>query len=158
MRIARRSQTAIGKGLRRRLRRHGRDDDLEHARGEAPRPGRLDRARAGAPRRRSGSRRSTTASPTRASATSSHWGYGTGWGVVRGLLGATGHAAAGDRRPRRRHLGQRAGDAARARRRAAGRLLGREEIAIDAFHHAVYAIATALAYELLSAGRADGDR
>jgi hypothetical protein len=29
-----------------------------------------------------------------------------------------------------------------------------EEIAIDAFHHAVYATATGLAYQLLSNGRA----
>jgi hypothetical protein len=28
-----------------------------------------------------------------------------------------------------------------------------EEIAIDAFHHAVYAVATGIAYQLLSSGR-----
>ena len=35
---------------------------------------------------------------------------------------------------------------------------GREEVAIDLFHHAVYAIATGAAYELLAAGRRAADR
>jgi len=35
---------------------------------------------------------------------------------------------------------------------------GRAEVAIDLFHHAVYAIATGAAYELVAAGRRDGDR
>ena len=30
---------------------------------------------------------------------------------------------------------------------------GREEVAIDLFHHAVYALATGLAYEVVAAGR-----
>jgi hypothetical protein len=83
----------------------------------------------------------------------SHWGYGTSWGVLRGLLGATGMPA-----------------------RAATALHGaaiygsaqvtlpaleiappvvfwpKQEIAIDAFHHAVYATATGLAYELIANG------
>ena len=71
--------------------------------------------------------------------------------MVRGLLGAAGCPPGRDRRPRRRDLGQRAGDAPGARGRAADRLLGPEEIAIDAFHHTVYAMATGVAYELLSA-------
>jgi hypothetical protein len=29
-------------------------------------------------------------------------------------------------------------------------------VAIDAFHHAVYAVATGLAYELIAAGRRNG--
>ena len=79
-----------------------------------------------------------------------HWGYGTGWGVVRGLL-------------RRRGLGP---SAATASHLAAVwgseqvmlpalqvappiTLWGRNEIAIDGFHHAVYVAGTALAYELL---------
>ena len=33
---------------------------------------------------------------------------------------------------------------------------GREEIAIDLFHHAVYALATGAAYELIAAGRRNG--
>jgi hypothetical protein len=81
----------------------------------------------------------------------SHWGFGTSWGVLRGLLGALGLPG-----------------------RTATALHGvvvygnsqvmlpaldiappsvfwpKEEIAIDAFHHAVYATATGVAYELLS--------
>jgi hypothetical protein len=80
----------------------------------------------------------------------SHWGYGTGWGVVRGLLAATG-------------LSPRAATAAHgaAIYGAAQVTLPaleiappvvfwpKEEIAIDAFHHAVYAAATGLAYRLI---------
>jgi hypothetical protein len=83
----------------------------------------------------------------------SHWGYGTGWGVVRGLLAAAG-------------LSPRAATAAHgaAIYGAAQVTLPaleivppvifwpKEEIAIDAFHHAVYATATGLAYQLI-AGR-----
>ena len=83
----------------------------------------------------------------------SHWGYGTGWGVVRGLLATAG-------------LSPRAATAAHG-----AAIYGvaqvtlpvldvappvvfwpKEEIAIDAFHHAVYTAATGLAYELI-AGR-----
>jgi hypothetical protein len=81
----------------------------------------------------------------------SHWGYGTGWGVVRGLLGAA-------------RLSPRAATAAHgaAIYGAAQVTLPaldiappaifwpKEEIAIDAFHHAVYAAATGVAYELLA--------
>jgi hypothetical protein len=87
----------------------------------------------------------------------SHWGYGTGWGVLRGLLGATGMS----------------GRAATAAHGAAiygaaqvtlpaleiappSVFWGTEEIAIDAFHHAVYAAATGIAYELISANGRDG--
>jgi hypothetical protein len=80
----------------------------------------------------------------------SHWGYGTGWGVVRGLLAGTG-------------LSPRAATAAHgaAIYGAAQVTLPaleitppvvfwpKEEIAIDAFHHAVYAAATGLAYRLI---------
>ena len=73
----------------RRLRRDRRDDRLEHARGQAARPG-------------------PSTAPARATAKAlgiasfedaiaqarwndvSHWGYGTGWGIVRGLLDAAG--------------------------------------------------------------------
>jgi hypothetical protein len=85
----------------------------------------------------------------------SHWGYGTGWGVVRGLLAAAG-------------LSPRAATAAHgaAIYGAAQVTLPaleiappvvfwpREEIAIDAFHHAVYTAATGLAYVLID-GSAD---
>jgi hypothetical protein len=81
----------------------------------------------------------------------SHWGYGTSWGVLRGLLGAAGMS----------------GKAAAATHGAAiygaaqvtlpalevappSVFWGGQEIAIDAFHHAVYAAATGLAYELIA--------
>ena len=84
----------------------------------------------------------------------SHWGYGTGWGIVRGLFAAAG-------------LSPRAATAAHgaAIYGAAQVTLpaldiappalfwGAEEVAIDAFHHAVYATATGMAYELLAADR-----
>jgi len=80
----------------------------------------------------------------------SHWGYGTGWGVVRGLLAATGMSP----------------KAATAAHGAA--IWGsaqvtlpalevvppvvfwqKREIAIDVFHHAVYTLATGIAYKLI---------
>ena len=79
-----------------------------------------------------------------------HWGYGTAWGCVRGLLAATGLS----------------GPAATAAHLAAvwgsEQVMlpaldvappltewGVQEVAIDAFHHAVYAAATGLAYAVL---------
>jgi hypothetical protein len=79
-----------------------------------------------------------------------HWGYGTAWGGVRGLLVATGLS----------------GPAATAAHLAAvwgsEQVMlpaldvappfwewGKEEVAIDAFHHFVYAAATGIAYSLL---------
>jgi hypothetical protein len=81
----------------------------------------------------------------------SHWGYGTGWGVLRGLLGAT-------------PLSGRAATAAHgAAIYGAAQLTlpaldvappaifwGAREIAIDALHHAVYATATGLAYAAIA--------
>ena len=83
-----------------------------------------------------------------------HWGYGTAWGVVRGLLDAAG-------------LPPRAATAAHAAAVWGSAQVALpaldiappaifwapREIAIDAFHHTVYAIATGIAYELLSNGR-----
>ena len=80
----------------------------------------------------------------------SHWGYGTGLGVVRGLLDAAG-------------LPPRAATAAHGAAVWGGELVALpamdiappavfwapREIAIDAFHHTVYAVATGIAYELL---------
>ncbi|HEX2182264.1 MAG TPA: hypothetical protein VHH10_08250 [Rubrobacteraceae bacterium] len=79
-----------------------------------------------------------------------HWGYGTAWGGVRGLIAAAGLA----------------GPAATAAHLAAvwgsEQVMlpaldvapaltewGAEEVAIDAFHHLVYAAATGVAYSLL---------
>ena len=80
----------------------------------------------------------------------SHWGYGTGWGVARGLLGATG-------------MSPRAATTAHGAAVWGGAQVtlpaldvappsvfwGADEVAIDAFHHAVYATATGVAYRLI---------
>jgi len=87
----------------------------------------------------------------------SHWGYGTGWGVVRGLLSAAGLP------PRAATLAH--GAAVWGSEQVALPALDiappaifwtPQEIAIDAFHHTVYAMATGIAYELL--GNAPGAR
>jgi hypothetical protein len=79
-----------------------------------------------------------------------HWGYGTGWGVVRAVLREFG-------------LGPTLATPAHFAALYASELVtlpaldvtppvtmwGREDLAIDVFHHAVYATATALAYERL---------
>jgi hypothetical protein len=81
----------------------------------------------------------------------SHWGYGTGWGVVRGLLGATGMPA---RRATLAHAAAIYG-AAQVTLPALdiappSIYWGAREVAIDAFHHAVYASATGLAYAAIT--------
>ena len=87
----------------------------------------------------------------------SHWGYGTGWGVVRGVLGATGMPAA---RATAAHGAAVWGSAAvtlPALDVAPPFVFwGREEIAIDLFHHAVYALTTGAAYQLIAARRRNG--
>jgi hypothetical protein len=81
----------------------------------------------------------------------SHWGYGTGWGVVRGLLDAAGvppgkaTAAHGVSVWGSAQVTLPALDVA-----PPAIFWPKEEIVIDAFHHTVYALATGLAYELLS--------
>jgi hypothetical protein len=89
-----------------------------------------------------------------------HWGYGTAWGVMRGLLDALG-------------LPPRAATAAHGAAvwgsaqvtlpaldiAPPALFWAPREIAIDAFHHAVYATATGIAYQLLSDRRgASGGR
>jgi hypothetical protein len=80
-----------------------------------------------------------------------HWGYGTGWGSVRGLLDAAGlppakataaHTAAvwGSEQVMLPAL-----DVA-----PPAWEWSREEIVIDAFHHLVYGVATGVAYALIS--------
>jgi hypothetical protein len=87
----------------------------------------------------------------------SHWGYGTSWGIVRGLLDAAG-------------LSPRAATAAHGAAVWGGAQMTlplldiappavfwpKPEVMIDAFHHAVYAVATGIAYRRLN-GRAYGD-
>jgi len=79
-----------------------------------------------------------------------HWGYGTSWGVLHGLLRAVGvpskvatpvHAAAvwGSATVMLPTLGV----------APPVYLWGRKEVAIDVWHHAVYATATGIAYKLL---------
>ncbi|HSD24103.1 MAG TPA: hypothetical protein VLB79_07230 [Solirubrobacterales bacterium] len=88
----------------------------------------------------------------------SHWGYGTGWGVLRGLLDAAGMppgkatAAHGAAIYGSAQVTLPALDIA-----PPAVFWPKQEIAIDAFHHAVYALATGLAYELLS-GRNGAER
>ena len=88
----------------------------------------------------------------------SHWGYGTGWGIVRGLLGAAGLP------PSAATLAH--GAAVWGSEQVALPALdiappaifwAPRDIAIDAFHHTVYAVATGIAYELLSNGRGAQD-
>lgn len=83
-----------------------------------------------------------------------HWGYGTGWGAVRGLLDVTGlrgPAAAGA------HLGAVwAGEQVVLPATGASSPAWKwpaAEIGIDLLHHAVYAGATSAAYELLDPHR-----
>ena len=82
-----------------------------------------------------------------------HWGYGTGWGVVRALLATAGL------RPATATLAH--GAAVWGNEQVMLPALDvappvyvwpRAEIAIDAFHHAVYAAATGVAYGLLDRG------
>jgi hypothetical protein len=80
----------------------------------------------------------------------SHWGYGTGWGVVRGLLSAIG-------------LSPKAATAAHGAAIWGSAQVtlpaldvappfvfwGKKEVAIDLWHHTVYAAATGIAYRLI---------
>jgi hypothetical protein len=81
----------------------------------------------------------------------SHWGYGTGWGVIRGLFDAAGLP------PRKATAAHGAAVWGSAQVTLPALDIAppaifwpKEEVAIDAFHHTVYALATGLAYELLS--------
>ena len=79
-----------------------------------------------------------------------HWGYGTGWGAVRGLIGTAGlegPAAAAA------HFGAVWG-AEQVMLPALNVVppfwtWGAKEVGIDAFHHLVYATATSVAYSVL---------
>ena len=83
-------------------------------------------------------------------ATVMHWGYGATWGVVRGLLSLTGlHGPAAGAA----HFGAVwAAELAMLPALDVAPLateMPAEEIAIDAWHHIVYAAATSAAYELI---------
>ena len=79
-----------------------------------------------------------------------HWGYGTGWGAVRGLLGAAGvHGPAAMGAHWATVWGSSlamlpALDIAPAPWKQEGR-----DVATDAFHHLVYAAGTSAAYAVL---------
>jgi hypothetical protein len=84
----------------------------------------------------------------------SHWGYGTGWGVVRGVLAATGMS------PRVATAAHGAAIYGTAQVTLPAFDVAppivfwrKEEVAIDAWHHAVYAVATGLAYRLIDGRR-----
>jgi hypothetical protein len=81
----------------------------------------------------------------------SHWGYGTSWGIVRGLLDAAGLP------PRKATAAHGAAVWGSAQVTLPALDVAppsifwpKREVAIDAFHHTVYALATGIAYELLS--------
>jgi hypothetical protein len=87
----------------------------------------------------------------------SHWGYGTGWGVVRGILGAAGVPPAKATAAHGAAVWGSAAVTLPALDVAPPFVFwGRKEIAIDLFHHTVYALATGAAYELVRAGRRNG--
>jgi hypothetical protein len=80
----------------------------------------------------------------------SHWGYGTGWGVLRGLLGATGMPARTATVAHGAAVWGSAQVTLPALEVAPPAIFwGADEVAIDAFHHAVYAVATGLAHEAI---------
>lgn len=81
----------------------------------------------------------------------SHWGYGTSWGVLRGLLDAAGLP------PRKATAAHGAAVWGSAQVTLPALDVAppsifwpKKEVAIDAFHHTIYALATGIAYELLS--------
>ncbi len=84
-----------------------------------------------------------------------HWGYGTGWGVTRALLRTAGLSPASATAT---HLAAVWGSEQvmlpALHVAPPITMWGRDEAAIDGFHHAVYAIGTGVAYELLDRSRA----
>jgi hypothetical protein len=80
----------------------------------------------------------------------SHWGYGTTWGAVRGLLAATGLS------PRAATVAHGAAVWGSAQVTLPALEVappfvfwGKKEVAIDLWHHGVYAFATGVAYRLI---------
>ena len=80
----------------------------------------------------------------------SHWGYGTMWGVVRGLLGATGMSPQAATAAHGAAIWGSASVPLPALEVAPPFVFwGRKEVAIDLWHHGVYTLATGLAYRLI---------
>jgi hypothetical protein len=89
----------------------------------------------------------------------SHWGYGTGWGVVRGVLAAAGLSPKGATIAHGAAIYGAAQVTLPALEIAPPAIFSdKQEIAIDAFHHAVYAASTGLAYQLISGRSRNGKR
>jgi hypothetical protein len=89
----------------------------------------------------------------------SHWGYGTAWGVIRGLLATTGMSAGAATSAHAAAIWGSAQVTLPALEVAPPVVFWRpEEIAIDLFHHAVYAIATGAAYKALASSERNGSR
>jgi hypothetical protein len=81
----------------------------------------------------------------------SHWGYGTSWGVLRGLLAATGMKPKAATALHGAAIYGAAQVTLPALEIAPPAIFWpKQEIAIDAWHHAVYAAATGVAYELIN--------
>jgi hypothetical protein len=81
----------------------------------------------------------------------SHWGYGTSWGILRGLLGATGMSGRSATAAHGAAIYGAAQVTLPALEVAPPSIFwGPDEILIDVFHHVVYATATGLAYELIA--------
>ena len=86
-----------------------------------------------------------------------HWGFGTSWGVVRSALGATRLSPAAATAVHGVAVWGNAQVMLPALDVAPPSVFwGVREVAIDAFHHAVYAAATGLAYEAIRRGRSNG--
>jgi hypothetical protein len=84
----------------------------------------------------------------------SHWGYGTGWGIVRGVLAAAGMSPKAATAAHGAAIYGAAQVTLPALEIAPPAVFWpKKEIAIDAFHHAVYAAATGAAYGLIENGR-----
>ena len=80
----------------------------------------------------------------------SHWGYGTMWGVVRGLLAASGLSPKAATAAHGAAVWGSAAVTLPALEVAPPFVFwGRKEVAIDLWHHAVYATATGIAYKLI---------
>jgi hypothetical protein len=80
----------------------------------------------------------------------SHWGYGTSWGAVRGLLGAAGLAPRAATTAHGAAVWGSAQVTLPALEVAPPAVFWpKQEIAIDLLHHAVYTLVSGLAFELL---------
>ena len=88
----------------------------------------------------------------------SHWGYGTSWGAVRGLLDAAGLPSRAATAAHGAAVWGSAQVTLPALEVAPPAIFWpKQEIAIDLFHHAVYALVSGIAYEQLDR-TASGER